>query len=110
MQPGVVSPPQSTRDRANFVRIDVIRIDVRGGPTVAQPKSSVSHAEQARARRLDAINFARRSVRLEGFILSDEVEEIFRRYVDDELSEEACTQAIQAVAGIAPHNEGALTS
>ena len=69
---------------------------------MVQPKSVVSHAEQARARRLDAINFARRSVRFEGFILSDQVEEIFRRYVDGELSEEACTQAIQAVAGVVP--------
>jgi hypothetical protein len=75
---------------------------VRGGTDGGQPKSVASPAEPARARRLDAVNFARRSVRLEGFILSDEVEEIFRRYVDGELSEEACTQAIQAVARAAP--------
>lgn len=45
---------------------------------------SLSTAE--RAQRLQTVEFARLSVRLEGIVLSDEIERINQRFVDGELS------------------------
>jgi hypothetical protein len=71
--------------------------DGRGGSVMSE---LIPEAE--RARRLEAITFARWSVRLEGFTLSDEVEAIFQRYVNGKLTEDAYTRAIQRVAGVTP--------
>lgn len=65
-------------------------------------RSVVSRAELERARRLDAVTFARRSVRLEGFILSNKVEAISKLYVDGKLSEEEFIAAIREAAGAVP--------
>lgn len=51
-----------------------------------------------RARRRAAIAYGRGSVRLEGFVLSAEGEELNRRYVDGELSMEELIGAIKALA------------
>jgi hypothetical protein len=51
-----------------------------------------------RARRKANIDFARGNVRFEGFVLSPEVEEINRRFIDGELSgEEHVAAVLQAV-------------
>lgn len=67
---------------------------------MAYAKRPRLHREEAWARRLDAVNFARRSARLEGFVLSEQIEAISRRYVDGQLSEEEFIHAIQEVAGV----------
>lgn len=41
---------------------------------------------EEQAKRLDAINFARGSVRYEGFILDEKAEKLFARYVNGELT------------------------
>ena len=51
-------------------------------------------SEEERQRRIDDTNFARGSVRLEGFILSDEVEALTARYIEGELTTEEHTAAI----------------
>ncbi len=51
-----------------------------------------------RARRHAAIAYGRGSVRLEGFVLSAEGENINRRYIDGELSMEELIDAIKALA------------
>lgn len=55
-------------------------------------------SEQERASRKEAIDFARGSVRFEGFILSPEVEEINRRFIDGELTWDEHTDAIKTEA------------
>lgn len=60
--------------------------------TVVKPR--VSPVE--RARRKASIDAARGSVRLEGFILSAEIEAINQRFIDGELTREEHIQAIQA--------------
>lgn len=52
--------------------------------TITKSAPRISAAE--RQKRLDAINFARGSVRLEGFVLDARTEEINRRFVDGELT------------------------
>ncbi|AJW46249.1 hypothetical protein TK49_06800 [Ralstonia mannitolilytica] len=54
--------------------------------------------EHERARRKAAIDFARGSVRFEGFVLSPEVEEINRRFIDGELTGDEHIEAIKAAA------------
>lgn len=56
------------------------------------PEQPISDAE--RARRKKAVDYGRGSVRLEGFVLSPEIEELNRRYVKGELSSEQLTAAI----------------
>lgn len=56
-------------------------------------KPRISDAE--RARRQEAIDFARGSVRLEGFILSPAVEELNRRYIEGEITSEEHSAAIR---------------
>ncbi len=52
--------------------------------------------EQERARRKAAIDFARGSVRLEGFVLSSVVEEINRRFIDGALTGDEHVAAVKA--------------
>lgn len=65
---------------------------------VATPITSSAPAisEAERARRLSEVNFARGSVRYEGGILSDEIENLNARYVAGEISSEELTAAILA--------------
>jgi len=56
------------------------------------PFLSISLEE--RARRIEAVTYARGSLRLEGFVLSPRVEELNRQYVDGEISSAAHSQAI----------------
>jgi hypothetical protein len=51
-------------------------------------------SEEERQRRIEATNSARGSVRLEGFIVDDEVEALTARYIDGELTTEEHTAAI----------------
>ncbi|KWF77598.1 hypothetical protein WL93_26670 [Burkholderia diffusa] len=53
-------------------------------------------SEQERASRKAAIDYARGSVRFEGFVLSPEVEDINRRFIDGELSGDEHIAAIKA--------------
>ncbi|WP_010189129.1 antitoxin VbhA family protein [Sphingomonas sp. PAMC 26605] len=50
-----------------------------------------------RAERQRAVDFARGSVRYEGFVLSPEVEEIAARHIDGELTVDEFVAAIQAL-------------
>lgn len=52
-------------------------------------------AEAERARRQEAVDYARTSVRLEGFVLSPEVEELNRRYVAGEITSAEHSEAIR---------------
>lgn len=52
--------------------------------------------DQAQAKRQKAIDFARASVELEGFILSPEVEAISRRYIAGEITGDEHVAAIRA--------------
>lgn len=78
------------------------------GPT-APP---VSDADRQRIRRKKAVDFARGSVRFEGFIWPEEAEVLFARYVDGELdSEELTTTILDRFKGsdTADCDEGVLT-
>ncbi|MET2530383.1 antitoxin VbhA family protein [Ralstonia pseudosolanacearum] len=59
-------------------------------------KSKISNEESAR--RKAAIDFARGSVRLEGFILSAAVEEANRRFIAGELTGDQHIDAVKAAA------------
>ena len=59
---------------------------------------SSSITEEERARRREAIDTARASVRLEGFILDDKSEALFARYVDGEMSRSELNAAVLALA------------
>lgn len=61
-------------------------------PHQLQPQIS----EQERARRQASIDNARGSVRLEGFILSPEIEEINRRFIEGELTRQEHVEAVKA--------------
>lgn len=65
---------------------------------VATPITSSAPAisEAERARRLREVNFARGSVRYEGGILSDEIENLNARYVAGEITSDELTAAILA--------------
>lgn len=60
---------------------------------VLSDKPKITEAE--RVRRQQSIDYARASVRLEGFILSPEVEELNRRYVAGEITGEEHSEAIR---------------
>ena len=65
----------------------------------AIPKPHQLHpqiSEQERARRKASIDNARGSVRFEGFILTPEVEEINRQFIDGELTGDQHIAAIKA--------------
>lgn len=61
-------------------------------PHQLQPQISA----QERARRQASIDNARGSVRFEGFILSPEVEQINRRFIDGELTRQEHVEAVKA--------------
>jgi hypothetical protein len=65
---------------------------------VATPITSSTPAisEAERARRLSEVNFARGSVRYEGGILSDEIENLNASYVAGEITSDELTAAILA--------------
>jgi hypothetical protein len=51
-------------------------------------------SEEERARRKAAIDTGRASVRLEGFILDEQAEALFARYVDGELDNSELNEAV----------------
>lgn len=53
-------------------------------------------SELERASRKAAIDYARGSVRLEGFVLSEEIEEINRRFIEGEMTGDEHIEAIKA--------------
>jgi hypothetical protein len=61
-----------------------------------QPGQPLSAEE--RARRQKAIDYARGSVRLEGFILDDAAEALFARYVEGEIDRPALDAAVAKLA------------
>lgn len=61
------------------------------------PATPTAVTGEARQKRLESVNFARGSVRLEGFVLTEEVEELNTRYVDGELSIDEHISAILAL-------------
>lgn len=63
--------------------------------TYSKPRIS----DEERARRKAAIDFARGSVRLEGVVLSDAVEEANRRFIDGELTGDEHIEAVKAAVG-----------
>jgi hypothetical protein len=66
--------------------------------TTAVPRARTTPEE--RARRKAAIDYARGSVRLEGFVVSDFTEELNRRYIDGEITREELTAAIRNRHGL----------
>ena len=58
--------------------------------------STPAISEAERARRLSEVNFARGSVRYEGGVLSDEIEQLNARYISGEIDSDALTAAILA--------------
>lgn len=63
-------------------------------PQLLRPQISA----QERAERKKAIDFARGSVRFEGFILSAEVEEINRRFIGGELTWDEFIDAVNGAS------------
>ena len=55
---------------------------------------------EERARRQKAVDFARGSVRLEGFVLDDAAERLFARYVAGALSREELNAEVLKLAGV----------
>jgi len=62
--------------------------------------SIMSDSAGQRERRKQAIDFARGSVRLEGFVLDDQTEALFARYIDGDLDRPGLTAAILQYCGI----------
>lgn len=58
--------------------------------------STPAISEAERARRMSEVNFARGSVRYEGGILSDEIEQLNARYIAGEIDSDELTAAILA--------------
>jgi Antitoxin VbhA len=56
-------------------------------------------AEAERVRRQKAVEYARGSVRLEGFVLDADIEALNQRYVNGELTSEELTAAIKRAVG-----------
>ena len=69
-------------------------MDSSSKPHSPQPAPLIS--EQERARRKASIDNARGSVRLEGFVLSPEIEQINQRFIDGELTRQQHIEAIKA--------------
>ncbi|HUB43982.1 MAG TPA: antitoxin VbhA family protein [Acetobacteraceae bacterium] len=68
-------------------------------PSPAETKPAVYLSPEERARRKAAIDYARVSMRLEGFILDAETEELNRRYIDGEITSAEHSAAIRASVG-----------
>ncbi len=63
--------------------------------TIMQPvRAKAKISAEERARRQAAINYARGSSRLEGFVVSHEFEQLNQRYVDGEISRAELTAAV----------------
>ncbi len=56
-------------------------------------------SDDERHRRQKAVDYARGSVRLEGFIISPDIEALNQRYVDGELTSDELTAAIKRAVG-----------
>lgn len=74
----------------------------KNGPPKADPDSALRKPasqidDQERARRKAAVDYARGSVRFEGFVLSPEVEKINRQFVEGELTGDEHVAAIKAI-------------
>jgi len=65
---------------------------------MVKPAHTISGQE--RAQREAAVRFARNSVRLEGFTLSDEAEALFTRYIDGELTNPELNEVVRKLAGL----------
>lgn len=65
---------------------------------ITSEKPTISEVE--RAKRKEAIDFARGNVRLEGFILDEATERLNARYVAGELTSEELTREILRISGI----------
>lgn len=63
----------------------------------AQAARTISDDE--RQRRQKAVDYARGSVRLEGFVLDDDINALNQRYVNGELTSEELTAAIKHAVG-----------
>jgi hypothetical protein len=71
-------------------------MNVRVNPDAGSDKSSnIDEVERARGKA--AVDYAKGSVRLEGFVLAPEVEELNRRYVVGDLTSDQLTEAILAL-------------
>ncbi len=55
--------------------------------------------DDERRRRQRAVDYARGSVRLEGFVLGDDINALNQRYVNGELTSEELTVAIKRAVG-----------
>jgi len=64
-------------------------------PKSIKPVSTITPEE--RARRQEAVDYGRGSVRLEGFVVSPRAEELNRRYIEGEITSEQLTAAILAI-------------
>jgi hypothetical protein len=67
-----------------------------GGRMNAVAEKRVTISPEERARRQAAVDYARGSVRLEGFAVSSFAEELNRRYVDGEITRKELTAALLA--------------
>ncbi|MTK64796.1 MAG: hypothetical protein F8N15_09830 [Methanobacterium sp.] len=65
-------------------------MDAQVRPHPQHPRIS----EEERTLRRQAVDFGRANVRLEGFILDDEAEAIYARYIEGDLDEDGLTAAI----------------
>jgi hypothetical protein len=72
----------------------IVKRDLETAAAAVVEMPRISAAE--RARREASVTYARGSIRLEGFTLSPEVEELNRRYIDGELSSKELSAAILA--------------
>jgi hypothetical protein len=64
------------------------------------PATKIRISDEERARRKAAIDYARGSVRLEGFVVSDRAEELNRRYINGEITSAEHSTAIRAHYGL----------
>ena len=62
--------------------------------------TSPSTSIDEKVRRTKAVNYARASVRLEGFVLDTETEELNRRYIEGEITSDEHSAAIRKSAGL----------
>ena len=62
--------------------------------------TSPSISIDEKARRTKAVDYARASVRLEGFVLDAETEELNRRYIAGEITSDEHSAAIRKSAGL----------
>ncbi len=71
---------------------------------VVRSTSPARISEEERARRKAACDFARGSVRFEGFILSEKAEALIARYIDGELTREEMNAEVLRMAS--EHGDG----